>query len=77
MAEHAISSFREKKKKMTQVHKKSGGEITRQAAYLGVAIYAEHIDDSHPNPGKHPNIDRLFNVINSGRTLVATVKAAQ
>merc|ERR1712216_867515 len=46
-----------------------GGEITRQAAYLGVAVYAEHVEDSHTNPGKHPNIDRLFNVINSGRTL--------
>ena len=52
----------------------AGGEITRQAAYLGVAVYAEHVEDSHSNPGKHPNIDRLFNVINSGRTLCATVK---
>ena len=52
----------------------AGGEITRQAAYLGVAVYAEHVEDSHSNPGKHPNIDRLFNVINSGRTLCAAVK---
>jgi len=54
-----------------------GGEINRQAAFLGVAIYAEHIEDSYANPGKHPNIDRLLNVIASGRSLCATIKKVQ
>ncbi len=39
--------------------------ITPEAAELGLKIYAEHTEDARLNPGKHPNIDRLFSVINS------------
>mmetsp|Transcript_7370 Transcript_7370/g.18397 ORF Transcript_7370/g.18397 Transcript_7370/m.18397 type:complete len:113 (+) Transcript_7370:128-466(+) len=53
-----------------------GGEITRQAAYLGCALYGEHTDDAHKNPGNHGNIDRLMEVIKSGETLVGKVEKA-
>ena len=36
-----------------------GGQITPDAAALGLQWYAEHTADAHENPGKHPNIDRL------------------
>jgi hypothetical protein len=36
-----------------------GGQITPEAAALGLQWYAEHTADAHANPGKHPNIDRL------------------
>lgn len=36
------------------------GGITPEAAIHGVALFAEHADDARQNPGKHPNIDRLF-----------------
>lgn len=38
------------------------GAITPEAAELGLKIYAEHTQDARANPGKHPNIDRLFNI---------------
>lgn len=40
----------------------SFGAITPEAAELGLKIYAEHTQDAHANPGKHPNIDRLLNI---------------
>lgn len=39
------------------------GEITTDAAVEGIELYAEHSEDAENNPGKHPNIDRLFNVL--------------
>lgn len=38
------------------------GVIDAAAAEEGLAIYAEHTEDARANPGKHPNIDRLFDV---------------
>jgi hypothetical protein len=32
-------------------------------------LYAEHTDDARANPGKHPNIDRLLALIESGARL--------
>lgn len=43
--------------------------ITPEAAELGLKIYAEHTQDAHSNPGKHPNIDRLLNIKTSDQTL--------
>ena len=43
--------------------------ITPEAAELGLKIYAEHTDDARLNPGKHPNIDRLFSIIDSKKTM--------
>lgn len=44
------------------------GDLTKAAAQKGLHIYAEHTDDARAFPGKHPNIDRLFNLIDSGNT---------
>ncbi|WP_034640118.1 DUF2322 family protein [Chitinilyticum aquatile] len=38
------------------------GCINTVAADKGLRLYAEHTDDARTNPGKHPNIDRLFAV---------------
>jgi hypothetical protein len=45
------------------------GVITPEAAELGLKIYAEHTQDARANPGKHPNIDRLFNIKTADQTL--------
>jgi hypothetical protein len=45
------------------------GAITAEAAELGLKIYAEHTQDARANPGKHPNIDRLFNIQSAAQTL--------
>ena len=39
------------------------GALNAAAAKEGLAIFAEHTADAEANPGKHPNIDRLFAVI--------------
>lgn len=44
------------------VSRKWGG-IGPSAAKEALELYAEHADDARSNPGKHPNIDRLFGVI--------------
>ena len=49
------------------------GSINVAAAAEGLAIYAEHTDDARLNPGKHPNIDRLFGVQASGAPLAVTL----
>ncbi|MES2257458.1 MAG: DUF2322 family protein [Pseudomonadota bacterium] len=50
------------------------GAITPEAAEIGLKIYAEHTQDAIANPGKHPNIDRLFGIKTPEQTL--QVKAA-
>ncbi|MRX07527.1 DUF2322 family protein [Pseudoduganella sp. FT25W] len=45
------------------------GAITPEAAELGLKIYAEHTQDARANPGKHPNIDRLFDIQTPAQTL--------
>ncbi|HET9701475.1 MAG TPA: DUF2322 family protein, partial [Burkholderiales bacterium] len=45
------------------------GAITPEAARKGLEIYAEHTADARQNPGKHPNIDRLIQLAESGQTL--------
>ncbi len=44
------------------------GAINPDAAQEGLTLYAEHTGDARRNPGKHPNIDRLFEIIASGAT---------
>ncbi|HYR24568.1 MAG TPA: DUF2322 family protein [Aquabacterium sp.] len=39
------------------------GSINPAAAQEGLEIYAEHTADAQAHPGKHPNIDRLIQVI--------------
>ena len=43
------------------------GRIDVAAAEEGLEIFAEHTADARANPGKHPNIDRLLEVIASGQ----------
>lgn len=43
------------------------GRIDAAAAQQGLELFAEHTADARANPGKHPNIDRLLEVIASGQ----------
>lgn len=51
-----------------QLNKTFGG-VTKEAAVEGVSLFAEHTQDAKDNPGKHPNIDRLFDVIENDAPL--------
>lgn len=48
---------------------KKWGSINTDAAKEGLALYGEHTQDARSHPGKHPNIDRLFQVIEQNATL--------
>ena len=48
-----------------QIH----GAITAEAARKGLDLYAEHTEDARLHPGKHPNIDRLFELAEKKQTL--------
>lgn len=52
---------------------KKWGSITKDAAKDGLKIYAEHTVDAEENRGKHPNIDRLLNVIETGEVLTVSI----
>lgn len=39
------------------------GAITLDAAVEGLSLYAEHTADAENCPGKHPNVDRLLNIL--------------
>ena len=43
------------------------GCIDVAGAQEGLVLFAEHTSDARANPGKHPNIDRLLEVIASGQ----------
>lgn len=45
------------------------GAITPEAARKGLELFAEHTDDARAHPGKHPNIDRLLELIENQATL--------
>ena len=45
------------------------GAITPDAARKGLELFAEHTEDARGNPGKHPNIDRLLQLIDAPQTL--------
>jgi hypothetical protein len=45
------------------------GSINAEAAQEGLAIYDEHTVDAQAHPGKHPNIDRLIDLIAQGASL--------
>lgn len=50
------------------------GRIDAKAAEAGLLIYAEHTEDAHLNPGKHPNIDRLFELQSGGKVLDVSIE---
>ena len=45
------------------------GAISPEAAMKGMELYAEHTEDAHKHPGKHPNIDRLLGLMTEKTTL--------
>ncbi len=49
------------------------GKINAKAAQEGLRLYAEHTEDAQTNPGKHPNIDRLLDIAESGEELTVEV----
>ena len=48
---------------------KFNGKLNRTSAQQGVEWFAEHVEDAKANPGKHPNIDLLFKVIDENLNL--------
>lgn len=46
------------------------GCIDAAAADEGLALFAEHTADARENPGKHPNIDRLLDLV-AGKQAIA------
>jgi len=49
------------------------GSINVDAAIEGLSLYTEHTQDAEDHPGKHPNIDRLFEIIDKAQTLTVKV----
>lgn len=47
--------------------------INASAAMEGLTLFAEHTNSAEQNPGKHPNIDRLFSVIEENLSLEARI----
>ena len=45
------------------------GAITLDAAVEGLALFAEHTEDAENCPGKHPNVDRLLNILENEEPL--------
>ncbi|NWG38990.1 MAG: DUF2322 family protein [Hydrogenophilaceae bacterium] len=50
------------------------GGINAEAAEEGLRLYAEHTEDARKNPGRHPNIDRLFDVRRDGKNLRVVIE---
>ena len=52
------------------------GSINVAAAQEGLQLFAEHTDDAKARPGAHPNIDRLMEVIATGKGYAVKVVAS-
>lgn len=48
---------------------KAFGSLNADAARHGILVFAEHGDDAKNRPGAHPNIDRLFAIVESGEAM--------
>jgi len=44
-------------------------QLDYESAKIGLELFAEHVISAAENPGAHPNIDFLFNVIENDRIL--------
>ena len=44
-------------------------EINLSAAQKGLELFSEHTAEAKKNPGSHPNIDRLINIVTTNDTL--------
>lgn len=51
----------------------NNGQLDKAAAEYALQLYAEHTEDARQNPGKHPNIDRLFDLIDNNLTYQVNV----
>jgi len=49
------------------------GEISLDAAVEGLSLFAEHTADAENCPGKHPNVDRLLNILEDEQPLSVKV----
>lgn len=49
------------------------GAITLDAAVEGLSLYAEHTADAENNPGKHPNVDRLLDILEDEAPLTVKI----
>lgn len=49
------------------------GEISLDAAVEGLSLFAEHSADAENCPGKHPNVDRLLNLLEDEQPLKVKV----
>ena len=49
------------------------GEISMDAAVEGLSLYSEHTEDAENCPGKHPNVDRLLNILEDEQPLSVKV----
>lgn len=47
------------------------GGINSKAAEKALELFCEHVADAAANPGKHPNIDRLYEIIDKQEFLAA------
>ncbi len=49
------------------------GAISLDAAVEGLSLYCEHTEDAENCPGKHPNVDRLINVLENEAPLTIKI----
>ena len=49
------------------------GEISLDAAVECLSLFAEHTSDAENCPGKHPNVDRLLNLLEDEKPLKVKV----
>jgi hypothetical protein len=52
------------------------GALNAEAAAHGLAVFGEHTADAKARPGAHPNIDRLFEIMEGAAPLQIVIVAA-
>lgn len=52
---------------------KTFGRISQDAAVEGLALFGEYTEDAESSPGKHPNVDRLFDVLDDDEPLTVSI----
>ena len=48
-------------------------QLNYESAKIGLELFAEHVISAAENPGAHPNIDFLFDVIENDRILTINI----
>jgi len=49
------------------------GAIDAEAARVALELFSEHTADAREHPGRHPNIDRLFELIQHNQYFVVRI----